>query len=81
MNVIFYDRFSGVIRYNMIHTINSKGNPDTLSLDHMSTYDVQAQTIPPVRIDSVRLVTGRHNTIGLDTPQGYLQVRTNRGKA
>ena len=81
VNVIFYDRFSGVVRYNMIHTINSKGNPDTLSLDHMSTYDVLAQTIPPVRIDSVKLLTGRHNTIGLDTPQGYLMVRTNRGKA
>ncbi len=81
VNVIFYDRFSGVVRYNMIHTINSKGNPDTLSLDHMSTYDVLAQTIPPVRRDSVKLVTGRHNIIGLDTPQGYLLVKTNRGKA
>lgn len=79
VNVVFYDRFSGVIRYNMIHTLNSKGNPDTLSLDHMSTYDVLAQTIPPVRIDSVKLVTGRHNTIGIDAPQGYMVVRTQRG--
>jgi Ca-activated chloride channel family protein len=70
-----------VIRYNIIHTLNSKGNPDTLSLDHMSTYNVQAQTIPPVRLDSVKLVTGRHNTIGLDAPQGYMLVRTSRGKA
>ncbi len=81
VNVIFYDRFSGVIRYNMIHTLNSKGNPDTLSLDHMSTYDVLAQTIPPARVDNIKLVTGRHNTIGLDAPQGYLHVRTSRGKA
>ena len=81
VNVIFYDRFSGVVRYNMIHTINSKGNPDTLSLDHMSTYDVLVQTIPPVRLDSVKLVTGRHNIIGIDTPQGYLLVKTKRGKA
>ena len=80
VNVIFYDSFSGAIRYNMIHTINSKGNPDTLSLDHMSTYNVLAQTIPPVQIDSVKLVTGRHNTIGMDTPQGYMLVRTSRGK-
>lgn len=81
VNVIFHDRFSGVVRYNMIHTINSKGNPDTLLLDHMSTYDVVVQTIPPVRLDSVKLVTGRHNTIGLDTPQGSLLIRTSRGKA
>ena len=81
VNVVFYDRFSGVIRYNMIHTLNNKGNPDTLSLDHMSTYDVVAQTIPPVRFDSLKLVSGRHNTIGIDAPQGYLFVRTSRGKA
>lgn len=80
VNVVFYDRFSGVIRYNMIHTINSRGNPDTLSLDHMSTYNIQAQTIPPVTVDSIRLVQGRHNTIGIDAPQGYLHVRTSRGK-
>ena len=81
VNVIFYDSFSGVVRYNMIHTINSKGNPDTLSLDQMSTYRVLAQTIPPVQLDSVKLVSGRHNTIGMDTPQGYMLVRTSRGKA
>ncbi len=81
MNVVFQDAFSGVVRYNMIHTINSKGNPDTLSLDHMSTYNVTVQTIPPVHRDSVVLTRGRHNTIGLDTPQGYLLVRTSRGKA
>ncbi|MEN8227310.1 MAG: VWA domain-containing protein [Bacteroidota bacterium] len=80
-NVVFYDRFSGVIRYNMIHTINSKGYPDTLSLDHMSTYNVKVQTIPPVTVDSIKLVSGRHNTIGIDAPQGYLHIHTSRGKA
>lgn len=81
VNVIFYDRFSGVIRYNMIHTLNSKGNPDTLTLDHLSTYDVVAQTIPPAQVDSIKLVSGRHNTIGIDAPQGYLLVRTSRAKS
>ncbi len=81
VNVIFYDRFSGVVRYNMIHTLNNKGNPDTLSLDHMSTYNVLAQTIPTSRLDSVKLVNGHHNIIGIDAPQGYLLVRTTRGKA
>jgi len=65
----------------MIHTLNSKGNPDTLSLDPMSTYNIKAQTIPPVTVDNIKLVTGRHNTIGIDVPQGYLHVRTSRGKA
>ncbi len=81
VNVVFYDRFSGVIRYNMIHTLNVMGNPDTLSLDHLSTYRVKAQTIPPSILDSVKLTPGRHNIIGMDAPQGFLLVRTKRGTA
>jgi Ca-activated chloride channel family protein len=65
----------------MIHTLNRFGNPDTLSLDPMVTYDIGVQTIPPLRLDSVRLAAGRHNTISVDAPQGYLYIRTRRGKA
>ncbi len=35
VNITFYDRYTGIIHYYMIHTLNSKGNPDTLSLDPM----------------------------------------------
>jgi Ca-activated chloride channel family protein len=64
----------------MIHTLNGKGNPDTLSLDQLSTYNVVAQTIPPAYEDSVRLIAGRHNHIGIDAPQGYLLIRSKSGK-
>jgi len=80
VNVIMYDRYSRAIRYNFIHTLNYKGHPDTLNLDQLNTYDVVAQTIPAIHFDSVRLVPGRHNTISVDAPQGYLYVRTKRGK-
>jgi Ca-activated chloride channel family protein len=73
--VLFYDQFSGKVRYNMVHTLNSKGNPDTLSLDQLSTYNVVAQTIPPASTDSVRLIAGKHNHIGIDAPQGYLLIK------
>ena len=81
VNLTFYDRYTGIIRYYMIHTLNRYGTPDTLSLDPMVTYDIGVQTIPPLRLDSVRLVAGRHNTISVDAPQGYLYVRTRRGNA
>jgi Ca-activated chloride channel family protein len=81
VNVIFKDRYTGGIRYHMIHTLNRLGNPDTLSLDPMVTYDLEVQTIPPVRLDSVRLTAGRHNTISIDAPQGFLYVRTKRGNS
>jgi len=81
VNVMFYDRYTGGLRYHMIHTMNRLGNPDTLSLDPMVTYDLEVQTIPPVRLDSVRLQAGRHNTISIDAPQGFLYVKTRRGKS
>jgi len=47
----------------------------------MVTYDLEVQTIPPVRLDSVRLVAGRHNMISMEAPQGFLYIRTRRGTA
>lgn len=79
VNVILYDQLSNKVRYNMIHTLNSKGNPDTISLDQLSTYHIVAQTIPPTSIDSVTLTVGRHNHIGLDAPQGSLVIVTSDG--
>jgi len=81
VNITFFDKYTGIIHYYMIHTLNRFGNPDTLSLDPMVTYDIGIQTIPPIRLDSIRLVAGRHNTISVDAPQGYLYVRTKRGNA
>jgi Ca-activated chloride channel family protein len=78
--ILFYDQFSGKVRYNIIQTLNSKGNPDTLALDQFSTYSVVAQTIPPSSVDSVMLIAGRHNHIGIDAPQGHLLIRSNGSK-
>ena len=81
VNLTFYDRYTGVIHYYMIHTLNRYGHPDTLSLDPMVTYNIGIETIPPILIDSVRLIIGRHNTISVRAPQGHLYIRTRRGNA
>ncbi len=75
VNMTFYDNVSGQIKYNFIHSLNSKGLPDTLEIDPMLTYDIVVHTIPQVRKDSVRLISGIHNIIGIDAPQGYLIFR------
>lgn len=76
VNMTFYDSFSGLPKYNLIHTFNSKGYPDTLDLDPLITYDLVVQTIPPVRKDSLRLTSGKHTVVGVDVPQGYLSFKT-----
>jgi Ca-activated chloride channel family protein len=71
----FYDRLTGGMRYHFTHTLNSRGLPDTLRIDPLSTYNIVVHTIPSVRKDSVSLTPGKHNTIGIDCPQGFLNLK------
>ncbi|GAB4319846.1 MAG: hypothetical protein Kow00127_12090 [Bacteroidales bacterium] len=70
----FYDDFSGRIQYNFVHTLNSKGVPDTLVIDPLITYDIEVHTIPPRRVDNITLTPGKHTTIGIKVPQGTLDL-------
>jgi Ca-activated chloride channel family protein len=79
VNMTFYDHFSGKIMYNYIHTMNHRGKPDTLILDHLVTYDVKIHTIPPVTVENVKLTVGKHTIIAADVPQGSLMLMTKDG--
>ena len=69
-----YDHASGKIFYNFIHTLNEKGNPDTLYLDPVGIYDLELHTYPSIRKENIELVPGKHNIIALDVPAGDLKV-------
>ena len=75
VNMTFFDHFSGKVKYNFIHTMNYRGVPDTLVLDHLVTYDLRVNTIPPVWVDSIKLPVGKHTVIAADCPQGTLLVK------
>ncbi len=76
INMTFYDNFSGLPKYNFIHSFNSRGFPDTLDIDPLITYDIVVHTIPPVRKDSVKLNSGKHTIVGIDVPQGFLAFKS-----
>lgn len=73
----FYDSFSGQVRYNFIHTINSRGVPDTVAIDPLGSYNLVVHTIPPVEKKDITLIAGKHTTIALDAPQGDLELKMN----
>jgi Ca-activated chloride channel homolog len=75
VNMTFYDNLSGLEKYNFIHTMNNKGIPDTLNLDPLSVYNVVVHTIPPVEVDSIVLIPGKHTIIPVDVPQGYMKLK------
>ncbi|MBN1414741.1 MAG: VWA domain-containing protein [Bacteroidales bacterium] len=75
VNMTFYDQFSGKVVYNYIHTMNHRGLPDTLILDHLMTYRMRVNTIPPVEVGNIKLTAGKHTVIAADAPQGSLVVK------
>lgn len=72
VNMTFFDMNSGAMRYNYMHTLNHKGNPDTITIDPVSAYRMVVHTIPEVTKDSIFLTPGKHNIIAVDAPQGDL---------
>ena len=71
----FYDSFSGILQYNFIHTMNSRGNPDTLNIDPVLSYKVVAHTIPQTEAEGDwKLIPGKHTTIPIKCPLGTLSI-------
>lgn len=70
-----YDQRTGEIRYNFIHTMNSRGVPDTLAVDPLGKYRMTVHTIPEVNKDSIELIAGKHNVVAVDAPQGDLLLK------
>ncbi|MCB9246157.1 MAG: VWA domain-containing protein [Flavobacteriales bacterium] len=74
VNISFFDHSNGLFVKNVVHTLNSKGLPDTIYLDPAYGYDVIAHTIPPVKKENVEILPGKHTIINMNTPQGYLKL-------
>jgi Ca-activated chloride channel family protein len=75
VNMSFYDMHSGALVYNYMHTLNEKGNPDTLPLDPIYKYRMVVHTLPPVEKSNIEITPGKHTTIGVDAPQGTLLLK------
>ncbi|MDE6695022.1 MAG: VWA domain-containing protein, partial [Bacteroidales bacterium] len=81
LNMTFYDHVSGDVLYNYVHTLDYYGRPDTLTLDPLHVYDLQVNTFPPLRMDSIAVHTGRHNLIAMKAVQGNLAVSMKGSRA
>jgi Ca-activated chloride channel family protein len=73
----FYDAFSHQALYNFVHTMDSRGNPDTLPINPLGSYDLVVHTIPPVGKKGITITAGKHNVIAVDAPQGDLELKMN----
>ena len=74
--VTFYDNTVGAQRYHFIHTLNARGNADTLQIDPINNYNIVVHTIPAIEKKDVRIATNQHNSINIAAAQGELLVTT-----
>lgn len=74
VNMTFYNTYNKLPAYNLYHTLNPKGFPDTLLIDPVTDYDIVVHTIPVTTKPAINLTSDHHNHITLNTPQGYLEV-------
>jgi len=76
VNMTFYNHETGAVIHNYIHTMNAYGLPDTLVLDPFTVYDMVVHTIPPVRVDTIKTLVGKHTIIPAYVPQGSLTIKS-----
>jgi Ca-activated chloride channel homolog len=72
----FVEESTGNIKYDYMHTINNRGEPDTVLLDPQMTYKLVVHTIPPVEKKGIKLNMGRHNIIPVDCGRGSLLLKS-----
>lgn len=72
--VTFYDNAVDIQRYHFIHTLNARGNTDTLQIDPINNYNIVVHTTPPIEKKNVSIATNQHNIITIPAAQGELLV-------
>ncbi len=74
INVSFINQASDKVEFDFIHFLDNEGRPDTVVVDPVITYTLEANTKPPVRLQNVTLKGGSHNVIRIPVPQGDLDI-------
>lgn len=73
--ITLYDQVSGKVKKQIVHTLNFRGNPDTIYLDPLVTYRMTVHSIPEKSIENIRIAPGKHNQVGMKMPRGKLELK------
>ena len=74
VNMTFSDAENNSIKYDIYHTLNSNGMPDTLYIDANNRYNLKVHTLPSKKLNDIQLTPGKHTIKALETPQGQLKI-------
>jgi len=76
LNMSFYGLPGGKLRYNFYHTLNDRGEPDTVYVDPILDYHLVVHSIPPVSVDKVLIESNQYNVVKVPAAQGTLRLGT-----
>lgn len=74
VNVSFINRATRKSDHTLIHYRDRAGLTDTVEVDPIPVYDMTVYTVPPVSLEDVEIIGGRHNTIKIKAPQGKIKI-------
>jgi Ca-activated chloride channel family protein len=74
--VFLYEAGTTNLKYTFMHTLNLKGNPDTITvIDPSLKYDMVVNTLPHVIVKNLSIQKGTHTHLKAFCPQGKLIVK------
>jgi Ca-activated chloride channel family protein len=76
LNMSFYGLPGGKLRYNFYHTLNDRGEPDTVYVDPILDYRLLVHSVPPVSLDKVIVESNQYNVVSVPAAQGTLRLGT-----
>jgi Ca-activated chloride channel family protein len=65
VNMSFIDNGSGEVKYNFYHTLNYRGEPDTLQLDPVLNYDLTIHTTPPIEKEQLHFAARKNEVLNI----------------
>lgn len=75
VNITFVNNMTGTAAYDFVHYLDKNGQPDSVQIDPVLSYDMVINTLPPVIKRNVSIENGKHNVITVPVPQGSLLVK------
>ena len=75
VNMTFINNVTEQPEYNYVHYRDAQGKADVLDIDALQSYDLEINTVPPVRQRNLAIKPGTANVLNFKTPQGTLWLQ------
>lgn len=75
VNMTFVNNVTEQPEYNYVHYRDAQGKADVLDIDALQSYDLEINTVPPVRQKDIPIKPGTANVLTYKTPQGTVWLK------